>query len=118
MKVASEKLGEDVVLVKINGRVVGDDSLKLREELKKQVDNFGKKKPKIIVDLENVSIMDSSALLGLVSIWTSVSKKGGRLVLLKLNKGIKNLIAITKLKSTMDVYESLELAQSSFEVST
>lgn len=109
MEVTSEKLGEDVVLVKINGRFVGiEDSLKLREELKKQI---GEKEPKIIVNLENVSMMDATALVGLVGIYNSVSEEGGRIVLLKPNKGVKNLFTIIK----MDIYESLELAQSSFE---
>ena len=115
MEVKSEELKEGVLLVKIGGYVDGSNSLELGEELSKLVDNFGENTPKIIVDLESLPRMDAAGLGVLVSLQNSVSKKKGRLVLLKPNKWIKNLLAITQAESLMNIYESLEVAQSSFE---
>ncbi len=74
------------------------------------------KKPKVILDLKGVSMMDNSGLGVLVSSYTSVhQKKGGRLVLAGLGKGLQNLITITKLTKVFDMYENVKDAVRSFE---
>lgn len=112
MKIESVELKIGIVLLKVSGDVVGDDALRLREELEKLLE---KDKPKIIIDLEGVPGMDCTGLGVLVSLQVSVSQKEGRFVLLNPSKGMMNLFAITKLYELADIYESLEEAQSSFE---
>jgi anti-sigma B factor antagonist len=60
-------------------------------------------------------MMDSSGLGVLVSSYTSVQKRGGRLVLAGLGRGLQNLVAITKLTRVFDIYENEEDAVKSFK---
>ena len=71
--------------------------------------------PYVVLNLNKVSMMDSSGLGVLVSSYTSVQKRKGRLALAGLGKGLQNLIAITKLTRVFDIYETEEEAIASFE---
>ena len=99
----------------VQGRVVGNASLELRRELNGWLAEIAEDEvPKVILNLSKVSMMDSSGLGVLVSSYTSVQKRNGRLVLAGLGKGLQNLIAITKLTRVFDIYESEEEAVASF----
>lgn len=115
MKITSKKV-DDIMVLDVNGRIVGDDSLQMRREIAGWIAEIPEdQKPKVILKLDGVSMMDSSGLGVLVSSYTSVQKKDGRLVLAGLGKGLQNLIAITKLARVFDVYETEEEAIKSFE---
>ena len=115
MKVTSKKVG-DVMVIEVSGRVVGDDSLQMRRDIAGWIAELQEdQRPKVVLRLDGVSMMDSSGLGVLVSSYTSVQKKDGRLVLAGLGRGLQNLIAITKLARVFDVYESEDEAVKSFE---
>jgi len=115
MKITSKKVGEIMVL-DINGRVVGDDSLQMRRDIAGWIAEIPEgHKPKVVLKLSGVSMMDSAGLGVLVASFTSVQKKEGRLVLAGLGRGLQNLIAITKLAKVFEVYETEEEAIKSFE---
>jgi anti-sigma B factor antagonist len=115
MKVTSKKVG-DIMVIEVNGRVIGEDSLQMRREIAGWLAEIPEDKtPKVVLKLDGVSMMDSSGLGVLVSSYTSVQKKEGRLVLAGLGRGLKNLISITKLAKVFDVYESEDDAIKSFE---
>ena len=114
MKVTSEKKG-DILVLDIQGKVVGDVSLDLRRAINGWLAELPEsEKPKVILDLSKVSMMDSAGLGVLVSSFASVQKKDGRLVLAGLGRGLQNLIAITKLTRVFDMYEDTEEATASF----
>ena len=105
-----------IVILNIQGRVVGDASLELRREINGWLAEIPEEEtPKVIRNLSKVSMMDSSGLGVLVSSYTSVQKKDGRLVLAGLGKGLQNLIAITKLTRVFDIYDGDDDALKSFE---
>ena len=107
---------DDTMILDINGRVVGDASLELRRSINGWLAEIPEEeKPKVVLNLNKVSMMDSSGLGVLVSSYTSIQKRGGRLVLAGLGRGLQNLIAITKLTRVFDMYESEEEALESFE---
>ena len=115
MKITSRKR-DDTMILDINGRVVGDASLDLRRSINGWLAEIPEEeKPKVILNLDKVSMMDSSGLGVLVSSYTSIQKRGGRLVLSGLGRGLQNLIAITKLTRVFDMYESEDEAMESFE---
>jgi anti-sigma B factor antagonist len=60
----------------------------------------------ILVNLANVTHMDSAGLGELVSAYTTVSKAGGSMKLLNLTKRLHDLLAITKLLTIFDTFES------------
>ena len=104
-----------IMFLTIQGRAVGDASLELRRELNGWLSEISEDEiPKVILNLSKVSMMDSSGLGVLVSSYTSIQKRNGRLVLAGLGKGLQNLIAITKLTRVFDIYESEEEAVASF----
>ena len=115
MRIASRTEGSIVVL-NVQGRVVGDASLDLRREINGWIAEVPEgQKTNVVLNLSKVSMMDSSGLGVLVSSYTSVQKKDGRLVLAGLGKGLQNLIAITKLTRVFDIYEDEEEAIKSFQ---
>ncbi len=71
-------------------------------------------KTDILLNLGDVSYVDSSGIGELVSSFTTVSNQGGQLKLLSLTKKLKELLAITKLLTVFDSYEKKEDALASF----
>jgi anti-sigma B factor antagonist len=115
MRVGSRRK-DSIMILDIQGRVVGDASLDLRRSINGWLAEISEDaKPKVVLNLDKVSMMDSSGLGVLVSSYTSVQKRGGRLVLAGLGKGLQNLIAITKLTRVFDMYEDEDEAIKSFQ---
>ena len=74
----------------------------LRDAVREMV---GKNQKKILLNLGEVSYIDSSGIGELVSGFTTVTNSGGALKLLNLNKRVKDLLQITKLYTVFDVHE-------------
>lgn len=111
MKIVERKVG-DVVLLDLHGKIMigeGDDAL--REAVTRLVDGGS---TKIVLNLADVPYVDSAGLGEIVRCYTTVSRKGGRLKLLHLTKKIKDLLAITKLLTVFETYDSEEDAVKSF----
>jgi anti-sigma B factor antagonist len=93
----------DVSVVDVAGRItLGEGSSALRETLREMV---SKNQKKILLNLGDVSYIDSSGIGELVSGFTTVTNSGGQLKLLNLNKRVKDLLQITKLYTVFDVHE-------------
>ena len=115
MRVSGKK-ESDIMILDIHGRVIGDASLEMRRSINGWLAELPEgSKPKVILKLDKVSMMDSAGLGVLVSAYTSVQKKGGRLVLSGLGRGLQNFIAITRLAMVFDTYEHEEEAIKSFQ---
>jgi anti-sigma B factor antagonist len=93
----------DVTVIDVAGRItLGEGSSALREALR---DLVGKNQKKILLNLGEVTYIDSSGIGELVSGFTTVTNSGGSLKLLNLNKRVKDLLQITKLYTVFDVHE-------------
>lgn len=68
----------------------------------------------ILVNLANVTHVDSAGLGELVGAFTTVRKAGGRMKLLGLTKRLHDLLAITKLLTVFDTFDSEEDALKQF----
>jgi anti-sigma B factor antagonist len=89
--------------VDVAGRItLGEGSSALRDLMR---DLVGKGQKKILLNLGDVSYIDSSGIGELVSGFTTVTNSGGALKLLNLNKRVKDLLQITKLYTVFDVHE-------------
>ncbi len=100
MKASSRKV-EGVVIVDLSGRItLGEGSVVLRDEVK---DLTSKGEKKILLNLGDVTYIDSSGIGELVSAFTSVRNAGGELKLLNLTKKVHDLLQITKLYTGFDV---------------
>ncbi|HEY1218343.1 MAG: STAS domain-containing protein [Bryobacteraceae bacterium] len=102
VKLSTRQVG-DVSVVDVAGRItLGEGSSALRETLR---DMVSKGQKKILLNLGDVSYIDSSGIGELVSGFTTVTNSGGQLKLLNLNKRVKDLLQITKLYTVFDVHE-------------
>jgi len=98
---ASTRQVDGVTIVDLSGRItLGEGSVVLRDTVK---DLLGKGQKKILLNLGDVSYIDSSGIGELVSAFTSVRNQGGELKLLHLTKKVHDLLQITKLYTVFDV---------------
>jgi anti-sigma B factor antagonist len=111
IKLSSRQVG-DVTVVDAAGRItLGEGSSALRDTLR---DMVGKGQKKILLNLSEVSYIDSSGIGELVSGFTTVTNQGGSLKLLGLTKRVKDLLQITKLYTVFDVHDDEASAVRSF----
>jgi len=111
IKLSSRQVG-DVTVVDAAGRItLGEGSSALRDTLR---DMVTKGQKKILLNLSEVSYIDSSGIGELVSGFTTVTNQGGTLKLLGLTKRVKDLLQITKLYTVFDVHDSEVSAVRSF----
>ena len=111
VKLTTRQVG-DVTVLDVAGRItLGEGSSALRESLR---DLVSKNQKKILLNLGDVSYIDSSGIGELVSGFTTVTNSGGQLKLLNLTKRVKDLLQITKLYTVFDVHEDEAAAIRSF----
>lgn len=111
VKIDTRKVG-DVTVVDVSGRItLGEGSSAMRDTLRELTAQGNKK---ILLNLSEVSYIDSSGIGELVSGFTSVANAGGTLKLLGLTKRVKDLLQITKLYTVFDVHEEEAHAIRSF----
>ena len=102
----------DVTIVDLSGKItIGEGSVQLREAVRKALEE-GKKK--IILNLGDVSYVDSSGIGELVSSYTTTNNNGGQLKLLNLTKKIQDLLMITKLLTVFETFDNEAAAIQSF----
>src|SRR5450631_981351 len=91
------------MVMDVAGRItLGEGSATVRDAMR---DMVSKGQNKILLNLGEVSYIDSSGIGELVSGFTTVTNSGGALKLLNLNKRVKDLLQITKLYTVFDVHE-------------
>jgi anti-sigma B factor antagonist len=110
---ASTRQIDGVTVVDLSGRItLGEGSVVLRDTVR---DLIGKGEKKILLNLGDVTYIDSSGIGELVSAFTTVRNQGGELKLLKLTKKVHDLLQITKLYTVFDVKDDETQAISSFK---
>jgi anti-sigma B factor antagonist len=102
-----------VTIVDLSGRItLGEGCTQLRELIR---DLLAKGQKNLLLNLADVTYIDSSGIGELVSGFTAVSNQGGSLKLLNLTKKVHDLLQITKLLTVFDVHEDEAKAIASFE---
>ena len=101
-----------VTVIEIEGRIVlGEESNSFREKVKSLL-AAGKKK--IVLNLANVSYIDSAGLGTLVATFHSSRSQGATLKLANLGQKFKEVLQVTKLMTVFDTYENETEAINSF----
>jgi anti-sigma B factor antagonist len=109
---ASNRQVDGVTIVDMSGRItLGEGSVVLRDTIR---DLIGKGQKKILLNLGDVTYIDSSGIGELVSAFTAVRREGGELKLLKLTKKVHDLLQITKLYTVFDIKDDEATAVKSF----
>jgi anti-sigma B factor antagonist len=113
---ASTRQVDGVTIVDLSGRItLGEGSVVLRDTVR---DLLGKNQKKILLNLGDVSYIDSSGIGELVSAYTTVRNQGGDLRLLNLTKKVHDLLQITKLYTVFDVKDDEVSAVKSFSTAS
>ena len=108
----STRVNGDVTLVDIGGKItLGEGSAAIRDKVR-ELAAAGVNK--IVLNLGEVTYIDSSGIGELVSAFTSVSNQGGALKLLNLTKRVHDLLQITKLYTVFEVFDNEAAAIASF----
>ncbi len=101
-----EQIGGTVMHLK--GQFIGGAET---DDLKNALKNIAdKQKNTLIIDMANVTYLNSTALGVLISAHTNFVKRNGKVVLCSVGKSIENLFMITKLTLVFPIYSTLEEA--------
>lgn len=116
MKISERTVG-DVVIVDVSGKItLGDGGdMALRDKVRSLVQQGQKK---VLLNLGEVSYMDSAGLGEIVQSYATVTKNGGSLKLLNVTKRIKDLLSITKLLTVFECHDGEAQAVASFSTPT
>jgi anti-sigma B factor antagonist len=115
LNIVNKQVG-DVSVVALKGRIVlGEGSSALRERVKNLVED-GKKK--IVLNMTNVTYIDSAGLGTLVAAHVSAKKVGTALHLSDLGTKFHEVLQLTRLLTVFNVYATEAEAISSFGVTS
>jgi len=101
-----------ITIIDLSGRItMGEACAAIRDEV---ADELGHGARKILLNLADVSYIDSAGLGELTAAYTSVKNREGALKLLSLTKRVHDLMQITKLYTVFEVFDDERTAIASF----
>ncbi len=104
---------DGVTVLDMSGRItLGEGSVQLRDAVR---DLLSKGQKHILLNLGDVTYIDSSGIGELVSAFTTAKNQGGELKLLNLTRKVHDLLQITKLYTVFDVKDDEASAIASFK---
>jgi anti-sigma B factor antagonist len=107
-----ERESSGVTVLELSGRVtLGHESSQLRTQIK---DLLAQGKKRLVLDLGDISYIDSAGLGTLVAGYTSAQSQGASMKLANLTKKFNEQLNITKLVTVFEVYNSVADAVTSF----
>ena len=108
-----ERTVGDVVIVDVSGKVtLGDGGDVMLKDKMRSLVQQGRKH--VLLNLGDVSYVDSAGLGEIVQAYATLNKNGGTLKLLNVTKRIKDLLSITKLLTVFDTFDNEADAVRSF----
>jgi anti-sigma B factor antagonist len=111
VKLTTRQVG-DVTVVDAVGRItLGEGASTFRDSIRDLAASGHKK---LLLNLADVSYIDSSGIGELVSGFTTVANQGGTVKLLNLTKRVQDLLQITKLYTVFEVHDDEAKAIRSF----
>ena len=102
LTIASREV-DGVVVLDLNGRItLGEGSVQLRDAIRGLI---GQGKKNVLLNMGEVSYIDSSGLGELVSAYTTAKNQQAEVKLLKLTRKVHDLLQLTKLYTVFDIYD-------------
>jgi anti-sigma B factor antagonist len=112
LSIASREV-DGVTVLDLSGRItLGEGSVVVREAVR---DLIGKGAKNILLNMGNVTYVDSSGLGELVSAFTTAKNQSAELKMLSLTKKVHDLLQITKLYTVFDIFDDEASAIASFK---
>src|SRR4026209_1305846 len=111
--VIEERIVGDVTILDLKGKMtLGEGDELLKDKINSLI-HQGQKN--LLLNLEGVPYIDSAGLGEIVRTYTTVSRQVGALKLVNLTKRIQDLLAITKLLTVFETYDTEQDAVGSFK---
>ncbi len=111
LKIGTRKLNDGIMVVDCAGRIIfGDETAALRDRVRE----FISAESRIVLNLADVTYIDSGGLGTLVALYTTARNAGGSIKLARLTPRVGDLLQVTKLLTVFEVYNSEEEAVQSF----
>lgn len=103
---------DDVIIVDLKGRLV----MGVGDEILRDVTNelLAQEWKKIVLNLEGVSVMDSSGIGELVSGWKLAQRFGAKLKILRPGDRLRHTLHLTQILPLLEVFETEREAVASF----
>jgi anti-sigma B factor antagonist len=109
---ASVRYSGDIAVVDLSGRItLGDGSGTVRETVKNLI-NQGKKQ--VLLNLGDVTYIDSAGLGELVGSYATISNQGGQIKLLNAQSKVRDVLQVTKLYTVFENFTDEATAIRSF----
>ena len=110
LKISSRTI-EGVKVIDCVGRIVfGDEASQLRETVKRELAENNR----VVLNLGEVSYIDSGGIGTMVSLFTTARNAGGDIKLANLTKRVGDLLQITKLITVFESYDDEHKAAKAF----
>lgn len=94
----------DVTILDLKGKItIGSGDVALRNAIQEVMNNGAKK---VLINMADVSTIDSSGIGELVSAYTTATNRGAKLKLINLPAKVTDILTITQLITVFDVYDS------------
>jgi len=110
----SKRYCNNVAILDISGEIIGDARLDLNKAIQEEAESDC---AGLILNLKKVPMMDSVGLGMLVGAYTSLTRRGTKMVLLNPTRPVKYLLVITKLDQIFEKHDNESEALKSFETS-
>ena len=120
LEIIEKEMHGIIILEPVGRLVLGQESMDFRAKVREVLDKSDWIKEKwgwntrIVLDLGQLNFVDSAGLGALISARTSVSARGAAIKLANLTKKMRDALAITKLATVFDLYDSVEAAVASY----
>lgn len=103
---------DGVTILDLKGKItIGTGDIALRNAVQDAINGGAKN---VLINMTDVSTIDSSGVGELVSAYTTATNRGARLKLANLPAKITDVLTITQLITVFDVYDSEDEAVRSF----
>ena len=108
----SQRQAGDVTILDVSGKItIGVGDVAIRDAVQVALGGGARD---IVLNLKNVSTIDSAGVGELVSAYTTVTHRGGKLKLVNLPAKVNDILQITQLITVFEVYEDEQSAVDSF----
>jgi anti-sigma B factor antagonist len=111
MNISQRQVG-DVTVLDVSGKItIGVGDVQVRDAVHMALGSGARN---LVLNLKNVTTIDSAGVGELVSAYTTVTNRGGKLKLINLPSKVNDILQITQLITVFEVYDDEKEALESF----
>jgi anti-sigma B factor antagonist len=111
MNITQRQVG-DVTILDVSGKItIGVGDVQVRDAVHMALGSGARN---LVLNLKNVTTIDSAGVGELVSAYTTVTNRGGKLKLVNLPSKVNDILQITQLITVFEVYDTEQEALESF----